>query len=250
MKLRYLTYHQTADSPVVSDVHVIEQSQFERQIDLLCECGVHIADAHALSKQAFEHPYAVGLTFDDGCESDLANARYLRDRGINGMFFVSTARIGSPGYLTGPQILEMRDMGMLIGSHSHEHRALNLMPLDEAREQMRTSKKLLEELLGQAVDHLAFPGGGHNRQVVEAAHEAGFRFVFTTIWGANQVRNASSAALRRDTVVRGMSLEQFRDLVMDRNDLMRRSTYWCKQAAHRLLPRSAYRALRRRFIDG
>jgi peptidoglycan/xylan/chitin deacetylase (PgdA/CDA1 family) len=229
---------------------VISQQQFEAQIDLLCGSGIHVADAHALSKQEFGHPYSVGITFDDGCESDLVNARYLKDRGINGMFFVSTARIGAPGYLTRSQILEMRDMGMLIGSHSHEHRALNLMPIDEAREQMATSKKVLEELLGQTVDHLAFPGGGHNRDVVAVAHEVGFRYVFTTIWGANQIKQASSAALRRDMVVRGMSLEQFRDMVIGRNELMRRSMYWCKQAAHSLLPKSAYRALRRRFIDG
>lgn len=124
MKLRYLTYHQTADSPVASDVHVIPQSQFESQIDWLCRCGVPVADAHALGKPESGRAYSVGLTFDDGCESDLVNARYLKERGITGMFFVSTARIGAPGYLTRAQILEMREMGMLIGSHSHEYRAL------------------------------------------------------------------------------------------------------------------------------
>ncbi len=250
MKLRYLTYHQTADAPVVSDVHVIPQPQFEMQIDWLCNCGIPVLDAHALAKQEFGQPYVVGLTFDDGCESDLLNARYLKSRGLNGIFFVSTARIDMPGYLARAQILEMRDMGMLIGSHSHEHRALNLMPLDEARKQMALSKQILEELLGQTVDHIAFPGGGHNGDVVMGAHEVGFRYVFTTIWGANHIKGTTSAVLYRDTVVRGMSLERFKDIVLGRNELMRRSKYWCKQAAHGLLPRAAYSALRRRFIDG
>jgi peptidoglycan/xylan/chitin deacetylase (PgdA/CDA1 family) len=250
MKLRYLTYHKTTASLLASDIHVIPQSQFEGQIDFLCSSGLEIVDARYLDQQCFSRPYAIGLTFDDGCQSDYDNARYLKSRGINGIFFISTARIGTSGFLTCAQILEMRDMGMLIGSHSHEHRALNLMPIDEALEQMATSKRVLEELLGHTVDHLAFPGGGHNREVVAAAHAVGFRYVFTTIWGANEINGAPPTVMRRDTVVRGMSPEQFRDLVVGRQDLMRRSLYWCKQAAHSLLPKAAYRALRRRFIDG
>lgn len=250
MKLRYLTYHKTSYSPAHSDIHVLEQKEFEKQIDLLCRSGVQIADAHILAKQNFEHSYSIGLTFDDGFESDLINARYMRERGINGIFFVSTAMIGTPGYLNRSQILEMNDLGMLIGSHSHKHRALNLMPISEAREQMVTSRKMLEDLLGRAVDHLAFPGGGHSRAVVSTAKEAGFRYVFSTIWGVNQIQSYQPLVFRRDTVVRGMPIRQFRNMIMSQNDWARRVTYLMKQAAHGLLPDTAYRALRSRFIDG
>ncbi len=251
MRIRYLTYHKTSASPAHSDIHVVEQGIFERQIDLLCQCDVLIADPRIIqNKQVSGDYYAVGLTFDDGCESDLSNARYLKEKGINGIFFVSTANIDTPGFLSRAQILEMRDMGMVIGSHSHEHRALNLMPINEAQGQLVTSKMLLEDMLGETVEHLAFPGGGHNREVVAAAHGAGFNYLYTTIWGANRITHSTTAVLRRDTVVRSMTMEQFYDLITGRSDFQRRSVYFCKQIARSFLPRGAFQALRRYYIDG
>jgi peptidoglycan/xylan/chitin deacetylase (PgdA/CDA1 family) len=166
------------------------------------------------------------------------------------MFFVSAGNIGTPGFLSRQQIREMQAMGMLIGSHGVNHRAFDIMGIDEARRQMATSKAILEEMLDRPVDHLAFPGGRHNRLVVEAAYEAGYRFLFTMIWGVNHVVSAGPALLRRDVIVRGMSNEEFLDLIVGKNAWGRQSIYWCKQAARSLLPSSIYGTLRRRFISG
>ncbi|MDD5363773.1 MAG: polysaccharide deacetylase family protein [Gallionellaceae bacterium] len=249
IKIRLLTYHKTSDSSVDSDVHVLAQNEFEMQVNLLLNSRVPIADANVFVNAKFDLPYAVAFTFDDGASSDLVNANYLKARGLSGMFFVSTARIGTPGFLTQKQIIEIRQMGMLIGSHSHEHRMLNHMPLEEARRQMATSKTVLEDLLGEEVDHIAFPGGGHNSNVVAISHEVGFKYVFTTAWGANQLLHSGPAVLRREMIVRGMTQKQFLDLVTGRDEFFRMSVYWCKQVARGFLPKSVYKTIRKGYID-
>lgn len=62
-----------------------------------------------------------------------------------------------------------------IGAHSHCHNLLDQIPLAEASESLRQSRRLLQDWTGQEVAHLAWPNGNRNAALGQAAAEAGFR---------------------------------------------------------------------------
>jgi len=120
----------------------------------------------------------VVLTFDDGLASHYEVAYPLLSRiGAKAEFFVNTATIGHPGYLTWPHIMEMHRAGMSFQSHGHDHVDLSRLSLRSLERRVVDSKHLIEDRLGCAVDFLAIPYGLVNNRVMEAALEAGYRAV-------------------------------------------------------------------------
>ena len=57
------------------------------------------------------------------------------------------------------QVLELRDGGVTIGSHSYAHRDLTALGDAECERDLRDSRELLEEVVGAPVDLLAYPRG-------------------------------------------------------------------------------------------
>ena len=120
----------------------------------------------------------VALTFDDGLTSAYEIAYpLLLEAGMRADFFVNTASIGKPGFLSWAQILEMHGAGMSFQSHSHHHLYLTWLPASTLQEQLRCSKRILEDQLGQPVDFLSVPFGDLNGRVLEAARDLGYRAV-------------------------------------------------------------------------
>jgi peptidoglycan/xylan/chitin deacetylase (PgdA/CDA1 family) len=120
----------------------------------------------------------LAITFDDGHATDYTVAfPLLHEYGFRADFFINTATVGSPGYLTWEQIDEMHRAGMSFQSHSHHHIDLSHAPLATLRRQLGHSKQLIEDRLGHPVEFLSAPYGLVNHQVMEAALEAGYRAV-------------------------------------------------------------------------
>ncbi len=64
----------------------------------------------------------VFLTFDDGgASAHDCIAAMLEELGWRGHFFITTGRIGSPGFVDKAQIRDLQRRGHMIGSHSHTH---------------------------------------------------------------------------------------------------------------------------------
>jgi len=74
-----------------------------------------------------------------------------------------------------PQIKEMSDNGMFIGSHSLNHPNFTAISDEQLRKELADSKRILEEKIGKQVDILAYPGGNHNAHVIELVKEAGYQ---------------------------------------------------------------------------
>src|SRR3989338_7590173 len=68
-------------------------------------------------------PKTIAITFDDGYENNYLNAyTVLRELGLHATIFIITAMVGTEGYMTWGQILEMSERGVIsIGSHSMTH---------------------------------------------------------------------------------------------------------------------------------
>ncbi|HYP52495.1 MAG TPA: polysaccharide deacetylase family protein, partial [Pyrinomonadaceae bacterium] len=122
------------------------------------------------------------LTFDDGGVSALTVvADMLEEYGWRGHFFVTTGRVGTPGFLTRAQVRELRRRGHAVGSHSHTHpqRMARCSP-EELLGEWTTSTRFLSDVLGEPVAVASVPGGYYARKVAEAAARAGVRQLFSS----------------------------------------------------------------------
>lgn len=134
----------------------------------------------------------VALTFDDGLRGLYRHAYpSLVRHGLPAtIFLVSDTLTGAhpavdwvdgvePGVLdvlTPEEVIEMAGDGIGFGSHSSRHLDLVSMPPDACVEDLERSRVTLEELLGEPVDHVAYPRGRHDAGVRSAARRAGFQF--------------------------------------------------------------------------
>lgn len=89
--------------------------------------------------------------------------------------------------MTSAQVAEMRDAGMQIGAHTVSHPILTSISLQQAREEIASSKSHLEQLLGEKITLFAYPNGkpGVDYQPEHAAlvNELGFQAAVSTAWG-------------------------------------------------------------------
>jgi peptidoglycan/xylan/chitin deacetylase (PgdA/CDA1 family) len=182
----------------------LSPESFARQLEQIRAAGQRIRTLHDVWARPDHQPRLspVVLTFDDGRVSDYAVAfpLLLAARAV-AEFFVNTATIGRPGYLTWGQAAEMRRAGMSFQSHAHDHVVLPGLPRHLLANQLRTSKQLLEDRLGGRVDFLAAPYGLFDRSVVAAAREVGYRAVCTSLaWPARPLApTINRVAVFRDT---------------------------------------------------
>ena len=100
------------------------------------------------------------LTFDDAT-TDHYTAVFplLKKYHCRASFFVPTARLDLPGYLTRAQVKELAAAGNEIGSHGHEHVRLDSLPEYEIRRQISWSQKIISDLIGAVPACLVPPGG-------------------------------------------------------------------------------------------
>ncbi len=102
------------------------------------------------------------------------------------------ARAGRPrgeglerSFLEPGHLLAMRHAGMTIGAHSRTHPHLDRLPPEHHDDEVLGARRDLEKVLGEPVQHLAYPnpgGGGPVGPLARAAAErAGFRCAFTSI---------------------------------------------------------------------
>ena len=109
---------------------------------------------------------------------------------------------GVPGgweKLTWDQVREMASQRISFGAHTIDHPILTFVSEEEARRQIRESKKRIEAELSGPVTTFAYPNGsasdfdGSTQRIVE---EEGFSLAVTTVSGAND-ESTNPFALRR-----------------------------------------------------
>ena len=157
------------------------------------------ADLYDVPWEQFKHQMEairgenVTITFDDGERNNIINALpILRQMGYMAYFFVTVDRIGKKGYLSWEEVKELRDAGMVIGSHGLTHRILTEIKKKELEEELFGSKDILERNLSIAVDSLSIPRGFYDESVIKVAKEAGF----TKIFGSDPVQKHPSVLPR------------------------------------------------------
>jgi len=151
------------------------------------------------------------LTFDDGYVNVLRHAAApLAAAGFKAIQFLPANLLGrcnewdvalgeaSEAIMDAAQVREWLAAGHDIGSHTLNHPHLTRLPVEEAREEISASKKKLEDIFSQAVEHFCYPYGDWNPAVRDLVIEAGYRTACTTEFGVNDT-GTSPFALKRIT---------------------------------------------------
>lgn len=181
-----LGYHDVTDTPEDSGfqrdgavAYKLGRAQFADQLDRIASgtCAPGLVTEIDLTRPS-RH---LLLTFDDGGKSALSISHELCRRGWRGHFFITTALIGRRTFLTSAEIRELRSLGHVVGTHSHNHPDIYR---ELSREQMvvewRRSSDILAQLLGEPCDAGAVPGGEISSTVLRSAAAAGLRYLFTS----------------------------------------------------------------------
>ena len=122
------------------------------------------------------------LTFDDGGASSLYIADELENRGWRGHFFISTEFVGKPHFLQPPEIRDLHARGHVIGTHSHSHAApFYLLSEERMRDEWQRSIQILQDTVQDEITSGSVPGGEMDKRTQVSAHEAGLRYLFTSL---------------------------------------------------------------------
>jgi len=131
----------------------------------------------------------IAITFDDGYadNADVA-APILADFGIPFTIFVTTnfVRQSRRGFLSPSALRDLAAVeGLTIGAHGHSHIALAECDDQTLMNELTTSKKYLEDLLGMGIDHMSYPYGSVNQRVKAATAKAGYCLAASSHAGLN-----------------------------------------------------------------
>lgn len=127
---------------------------------------------------------AVNLTFDDGGVSFYTVISDILEKyGFKGVFFISTAYVGTDGFLSREQIKILAERGHEIGAHSHTHPSLNdasKMKEQELLDEWVTSIKYLNEILNYSITSVSLPNGFCSKTTLKSIAECGIKQVYTS----------------------------------------------------------------------
>lgn len=91
--------------------------------------------------------------------------------------------------LSWDEVAQMSRKRIAFGSHTVTHPILTRVPADRIAEEMATSKKLIEQRLGNTVKAFAYPKGGvgdFDATTRSLLIDAGYRCAVTTLFGGNK----------------------------------------------------------------
>ena len=141
------------------------------------------------------------ITFDDGGASALLAAEMLERHGWRGHFFITTGRVGTPGFLDGDGVRELAARGHEVGGHSHTHPTfMGKLDRPTIATEWATCREALTEILGSPPPTASVPGGFTTRAVVEEAERAGFGLLMTSEPSQRPPRAAVMTTMGRYTI--------------------------------------------------
>ena len=215
-----LMYHHV--NPAGNALNVVPEL-FERQMGYLASAGYRTIDTSdlldILSTGRRPHWRSVMITFDDGwLDNYLYAFPVLKEFNLKAVVFVVTSWAGERGVrtdkiplprhkdcvrlvhedrsgdvvLSWDELSEMESSGLIdVQSHTHSHIRWDREVHEEERiavlrEDLETSKSMIEEKLNKPCNALCWPWGKGNVSYVKTAQEVGFRMLFTTEKGTNK----------------------------------------------------------------
>lgn len=184
-----ITYHHILDNVgQYSDSTALPEVNFIAQLDYLAGNGFKtytFYDLKAIAEgkmPAVEK--AVILTFNGGFADAYKAAQHLNGKGLKGVFYITTSKVGTEGYLDWRQVKKMREWGMEIGSQGVNGANLAQSTDFYITDEAVRSKEIIEKELGEKIVSFAYAFGGFNQKVMDAVKAAGYSFARTNQSGS------------------------------------------------------------------
>lgn len=215
-----LMYHSVSDNGAF---FTVRPDQFERQMRHLKAAGCRVVPLSALVttlNSGADISGMVALTFDDGYRDNLTHAFPILQRyEMPATIFMATAYIGATmtnsAGLTLP-MLSVDDIHKLSESslidfmpHTHTHPRLDRLMPDAVRDEIDTSRRHLESLLGGQANILAYPQGRYSPAIVKTLQADGWRGAVTVRTGL-VYPNSNRYELPRNSIDSATSFSEFR----------------------------------------
>jgi peptidoglycan/xylan/chitin deacetylase (PgdA/CDA1 family) len=235
-KIPILMYHSIADSSTPGfKPFVVTPAQFAEQITYLHENNYIPVTVTQLMRARLENAFVlperpVVITFDDGFADFFTDALpILKKYDFTATLYISTAFIegtsrwlrnieeGDRRMLTWAQVAEVHASGIECGAHTHTHPKLDIVSPSKAKTEIATSKKILEDHLGQEVLSFAYPFGYFTARVRQIVQEEGFHSACAVRYKMSR-ENDNPFSLARLIVEEGISIEAFASLLTGSNE--------------------------------
>ena len=118
-------------------------------------------------------PVVVSLTYDDGVADQLQTDSMMAKYGMNGTFYINSGRLGSSGYMSAADAIDLQTHGNEIAGHTVSHADLPTLAPDEAKRQICNDRTNLLQA-GFQVKNFAYPYGDENPSVQQAVNDCGY----------------------------------------------------------------------------
>jgi len=118
-------------------------------------------------------PLQVTLTFDDGVADQLQGQQLLEKYGMVGTFYINSAFIGMPGYMTRANLDQLKAKGHEIGGHTVSHQNLPTLQADEQNRQICQDRNTLLSW-GFAATTFAYPFAEFNATTKAIVQQCGY----------------------------------------------------------------------------
>lgn len=167
----------------------ISLEELASQMDYLKDKGFSFVSYSDLTKGAMSGKKNVLVVIDDGNQSVYhAYHQVFKPRNIRPVLGIYPNIIGKKSYaLSWDQLKELSRAGCDIAGHGYYHLLLNQKLYDsDSRafvQEIRLSKKVLEEKLGVKVSSFVYPNGARSDIAKQLLEEAGYECAFTIAWG-------------------------------------------------------------------
>lgn len=175
------------------DAYDITPELFDEQLTYLEDNGYtavtldELSDLLGKGVKTSDTKKRVVLTFDDGWENQYTYAYpLLKKHHMTAMFYVYTKPIGYKHFLTWPQLKEMKQEGMEVGSHTLTHPFFKKSSEDDLKKEILESRLILEKELNVPIKHFASPFGYSNAHIEDVIKESGYETGRTIYRGSLQ----------------------------------------------------------------
>jgi len=123
----------------------------------------------------------VGISIDDADKSFFTTAwPKFKENNIPVTLFVntSTIAINNKNYLNWNQIRLLKNEGVSIGAHSHNHHHMPDLNIEEIKKEIETSNKVFLRELGEIPTLFAYPYGETNSKIIDLIKDYKFKVAF------------------------------------------------------------------------
>jgi peptidoglycan/xylan/chitin deacetylase (PgdA/CDA1 family) len=113
-------------------------------------------------------------------------------------------------YMDWEDVRAMKDMGQLVGSHTHKHQLLSSLDAEQSQYEIEMSKRLLDENAGIDCRYFSYPNGtegDYNYLHINQLRSAGYLCAFTQIQD-NNYPHSDLFELRRINIDQGLGISK------------------------------------------